>query len=104
LENFTHDRVDPLALVQELYGCHQVRGVTGAAPMMLIIPKWTVTIRYADRHPIVFGMSDNFSANVLRKVADLDFAAHGLEQPLEIVVSAALTPPANTTITSTAKV
>lgn len=54
--------------------------------MMYSIPKWKVTVVFPDRE-IVFWMYDTHQANIFRKVADMQFTEHGLEQPLSVSVT-----------------
>ncbi len=70
--------------------------------MMQILPRWIVTIRYADRALITFSISEHSSANVLRKVADLDFASGATEQPEMITITSENKPPmSNSGVTQT---
>lgn len=51
--------------------------------MMHVLPRWKVTVTFADRS-VVFWIHDNFLSNVLRKVADLQFSETGLDSELGI--------------------
>lgn len=55
--------------------------------MMQVMAKWKVTVEFTNHEKnVTFWVHDNFVANVLRKVADLDFSGDGLDQPICIIV------------------
>lgn len=56
--------------------------------MIRVIPKWRVTVKlYShDKEDVVFWISDDHMANVLRTVASMDFTMNALEHPKSIVI------------------
>lgn len=54
--------------------------------MLQVLPRWKVVVKMADGSERVFWVNDNFMANVLRKVADIQFTENGLSQPTAISV------------------
>ena len=46
-----------------------IRGIN----MLVTLPKWKVTIKWAGRPPLKFSINDQFMQNVLRKIADMEF-------------------------------
>lgn len=56
--------------------------------MMQVVPKWQVTVTKSDGSLTLFWMHDNFLANVVRKVADMQFE-NGIAQPKRIVIEPA---------------
>ena len=54
--------------------------------MMVVIPKWRVTVTFTGKPSQVFWISDPHIGNVLRQVAMMDFSENGLEQPSQIVI------------------
>lgn len=61
--------------------------------MLQIINKWKVTVSMANGDMHTFWVNDNFLPNVLRKVADLQFSATGLQEPTSISISIAVLEP-----------
>lgn len=66
---------------------------------MQLIPKWRVTVLFEDRRAVEVWIADSFISNVLRKVADIDFAEFGTPQPVKFTIEPAKSP-ANPTVTS----
>ena len=51
--------------------------------MMHVVPKWRVTLARPNAPSLVLFISDQFLSNVLRKLADIEFA----QQPSDISIA-----------------
>lgn len=54
--------------------------------MMQVIQKWRVEVTFSHQ-VFVLWVSENHLANVLRKLADLEFSENSLEQPTQIQIA-----------------
>jgi hypothetical protein len=54
--------------------------------MMQVVPRWKVTVFFADRGDLVFWLSDGHLGNVLRLVSGMQFSENGLDQPQAVTV------------------
>ena len=56
--------------------------------MLQVVPKWRVELTFSDRK-VELWIYDQSPSNVLRKLADLQFSANGLDQPSQIQIQRA---------------
>jgi hypothetical protein len=55
--------------------------------MLHVVPKWKVSVTLRDGAEHTIWIHENVAANVLRKVADIQFAQNGLNDPVKVLLS-----------------